>query len=40
MKALSPTGSHQELGTEPSFVPSEVFPQGFSAAADDQSAIY
>lgn len=40
MKALRPTGSHQELGIEPSFVLLEVFLQGFSAAAKKRCAIY
>lgn len=40
MKALCPTGSHQELSIEPSFVLLEVFLQGFSAAMNNQRAIY
>lgn len=40
MKALCPTGSHQELGIEPSFVLLEVFLQGFSAAANNRCAIH
>lgn len=40
MKALRPTGNHQELGIEPSFLLLELFLQGFSAAANNQCAIY